>query len=87
MRFINAERWIANLMEVTITENDNSFHFNFKAVDMKEAAQLTRLGMNHVRELGYVGSDVFADAGFYFTLNLKKHARNSSSVPTRSKRK
>lgn len=71
------------MMKAELVENDGCFELYFEAETVKEAALITRIGMNHTRDPRWVGSVVYDDGKFTFSVVLGKHRRADCRIPRR----
>lgn len=71
-------------MKAVLLEHSGCFEVSFEAETLQEAALLTRAGLNHTRELRWMGSNVYEDGKFTLSIVVGKHRRADSSIPRRS---
>jgi hypothetical protein len=70
-------------MKIQLDEHGGCFSIYLEAETMGEAAALTRMGVNHTRDLRYVGASAYDTGKFCFQLTLGKHRRSDSNIPRR----
>lgn len=67
-------------MKVTVEESEGCFSIHVEAEDIKEAAVLTRMGMNARKEVRSFSTDVFQDGTFSAYVVFGKHRKANSGI-------
>lgn len=62
-------------MKITISEYENVFSFDLTPETLAEAALLVRLGMNALKEVAYISTNVNQDGTIYGAMSVKKSKR------------
>jgi hypothetical protein len=70
-------------MKVELSEYGECFSIDLSAEDMKEAALLTRMGMNSKKEITMIDTYINQDGTFKFNLVLPKSKKANNYIPKR----
>lgn len=70
-------------MKAVLNDHGGCFEISLEAETLQEAAAFVRAGMNHTKELRWVGANVFKDGKVFFGVTIGQSRRADSTVPRR----
>lgn len=68
-------------MKATLTEYDGCFRIDLEAESITDAVKLTRLGVNHTKELRSVGAYATSKGEFLASVVIGRRREATSAIP------